>query len=74
VTIAAKTTGDCGRALRLDFGTVHVVVTERPPLPLHRSSGARWISPRRADVIVQKNFFPLPNLLRDRSRSSACPS
>jgi microcystin degradation protein MlrC len=58
VTVGARTTTDFGRTLRLDFGHTHVVVAERSPLPVHpkifREVG---LSPRDADVIVQKNFF-----------------
>jgi microcystin degradation protein MlrC len=56
--IAAKQTTDFGRLVRLDVGSFHVVVAERAPLPIHPSF---WegvgLSPRKADVIVQKNFF-----------------
>lgn len=58
VTIAARAETEYGRALRLDVGSFHVVVTERSPLPIHpvfwRTVG---LEPRRADLIVQKNFF-----------------
>jgi microcystin degradation protein MlrC len=61
--VCARTTGDFGRMVRLDVrhaegGALHLVVTDGPPLPIHpsfwRSVG---LSPRGADVIVQKNFF-----------------
>ncbi|MDB4997239.1 MAG: hypothetical protein JWM74_4671 [Myxococcaceae bacterium] len=56
--VAAKQTTDFGRIVRLDVGTFHVVVAERAPLPIHPSF---WegvgLSPRKADFIVQKNFF-----------------
>jgi microcystin degradation protein MlrC len=56
--LAAKAEGDCGRTLRIDVGTLHLVLTERPPLPLHpKFWRAVELSPRSADVIVQKNFF-----------------
>jgi microcystin degradation protein MlrC len=61
--VAARTTGDSARAVRLDVahaegGTLHVVVTERPPLPIHPSFWrALGLSVRSAHVIVQKNFF-----------------
>jgi microcystin degradation protein MlrC len=58
VTVAAKRTGDFGRIVRLSAGTLHVAVSERPPLPIHpkfwRELG---VEPRSADLIVQKNFF-----------------
>ena len=57
-TVAARTTGDFGRALRLDVGKVHVVLTDRPPLPVHPSFwSAVGLRARDAEVIVQKNFF-----------------
>jgi hypothetical protein len=44
--------------VRLDIGSFHVAVSERAPLPIHpkfwRELG---LSPRRADLMVQKNFF-----------------
>lgn len=61
--VVARATGDFGRMVRLDVkhadgGTLHVVITDGPPLPIHpsfwRSVG---LSARDADVIVQKNFF-----------------
>jgi microcystin degradation protein MlrC len=56
--IAARASTDFGRAVRLDVGKLHVVVTENGPLPIHPSFwSALGLSARRADVIVQKNFF-----------------
>ena len=56
--VAAKHTGDFGRIVRLVRGSVHIAISERPPLPIHpkfwRELG---FDPRQADVIVQKNFF-----------------
>ncbi len=56
--VAAKQDSDFGRIVRLQCGSLHVAVSERPPLPIHpkfwRELG---FEPRRADVIVQKNFF-----------------
>lgn len=56
--VMAKTESEFGRSVRLDVDDFHVAVTERPPLPIHpkfwRDLG---IDPRRADVMVQKNFF-----------------
>jgi microcystin degradation protein MlrC len=56
--IGAKRVTDFGRTLRIDAGGLHVALSERPPLPIHpkfwRELG---LSPRKADVIVQKNFF-----------------
>jgi microcystin degradation protein MlrC len=57
-TIACRTETEYGRVLRLDAGRIQVIVTERPPLPIHprfwRQVGLRA---RDADIIVQKNFF-----------------
>lgn len=57
-TVAAKADAQFGHMVRLDAGTVSVIVTERPPLPI---APKFWrmldLSPREADVIVQKNFF-----------------
>ncbi len=57
-TVAARCMTDFGRIVRLQAGSLHVAVSERPPLPIHpkfwRELG---VEPRRADVIVQKNFF-----------------
>lgn len=64
--VAARATTDFGRVVRLDVkdgrahagGSLHVVVTDGPPLPIHPSFWAAvGLSARRADVIVQKNFF-----------------
>jgi microcystin degradation protein MlrC len=57
--VAAKHTSDFGRIVRLTIGgSLHVAVSERPPLPIHpkfwRELG---VDPRKADLIVQKNFF-----------------
>ena len=56
--VSARHTTDFGRVVRLTVGSLHVAVAERPPLPIHpkfwRELG---IEPRRADLIVQKNFF-----------------
>jgi microcystin degradation protein MlrC len=56
--IAARATTDFGRAVRLDVGSFHVVVTEGAPLPIHPSFwSALGLAAREADCIVQKNFF-----------------
>jgi microcystin degradation protein MlrC len=56
--VAARRSGDFGRVVRLDVGSFHVAVTERAPLPIHPSFWTELgISPRRADLMVQKNFF-----------------
>ncbi len=57
-TFAGRAEADFGRAVRLDAGGLHIVATERPPLPVHPSFWrALELAPRRADVLVQKNFF-----------------
>lgn len=57
-TVAAHATGDFGRAVRLDAGGLRVAATDRPPLPVHpKFWRALGLNPRRADVLVQKNFF-----------------
>jgi microcystin degradation protein MlrC len=56
--VAARAETDFGRAVRLDVGSFHVVVTERAPLPIHPSFwSAVGLEARDADCIVQKNFF-----------------
>ena len=56
--VAAKSDSAMGRRVRLEVGTLQVAVTSHPPLPIHpkfwRELG---VSVRRADVLVQKNFF-----------------
>ena len=58
VKLGAKADDVLGRMVRLDFGSVSLAVTERPPLPI---APKFWrmldLSARDADVIVQKNFF-----------------
>ena len=57
-TVEARLEGDFGRTVRLDVGKVHVVLTERSPLPIHPSFWAAvGLRARDANVIVQKNFF-----------------
>jgi microcystin degradation protein MlrC len=56
--LMAKATAESGRMVRLDYGTVSLAITERPPLPIHpKFWRALDLEPRKADVIVQKNFF-----------------
>jgi microcystin degradation protein MlrC len=71
VTVGPRAGGEPGasslpgmsRTLRLDVapsrgGRVHVAVSERSPLPIHPSFWrALGLDARKADVIVQKNFF-----------------
>jgi len=57
-TVGARHVGDFGRVVRLDLGTVRVAICERSPLPIHpRFWRDLGVEPRRADAIVQKNFF-----------------
>lgn len=56
--VARRATTDSGRLVRLDVGNTRVVVSDRPPLPIHPSFWSSvGLSARRADLIVQKNFF-----------------
>ncbi len=56
--VAARATTDSGRVVRFDVGKLHLAVCDRPPLPIHPSFwSAIGLTARRADVIVQKNFF-----------------
>jgi microcystin degradation protein MlrC len=56
--IAARATTDHGRSVRLDAGDLRLVATESPPLPIHPSFWSAFdLDARRADAIVQKNFF-----------------
>lgn len=58
VVVAARADGELGRVVRLDAGKLHVVVSALPPLPIHpRFWDEVGLSARKADVIVQKNFF-----------------
>ncbi|MCA9674294.1 MAG: M81 family metallopeptidase, partial [Myxococcales bacterium] len=57
-TVAARHDGDFGRRVRLDVGTLRIAVGDQPPLPIHpkfwRELG---LDPRKADLLVTKNFF-----------------
>lgn len=58
VVVSARADGELGRVVRLDAGKLHVVVAASPPLPIHpRFWEEVGLSARKADVIVQKNFF-----------------
>ena len=59
VTVGPRAETDFGRVVRLDLGErVHIAVSDRSPLPIHpkfwRDLG---VDPRKADLMVQKNFF-----------------
>jgi microcystin degradation protein MlrC len=57
-TVVEHANTDCGRAVRIDDGDLRVVITEHPPLPIHPSFwSALGLEARKADIIVQKNFF-----------------
>lgn len=57
-TVAARVEADLGRRVRLDVGRTRVVVTEGPPLPIQpRFWHEVGLDPRKADILVQKNFF-----------------
>jgi microcystin degradation protein MlrC len=57
-TVAARHEGEFGRRVRLDVGSLHVAVGDHSPLPIHpkfwRELG---LNPRKADLMVTKNFF-----------------
>ncbi len=56
--VAAKVDYELGRLVRLDAGRLQVAVAEQAPLPIHpRFWRQLGLEPRRADVLVQKNFF-----------------
>jgi len=58
VIVAARASTELGLLVRLDAGNLQVVVSESGPLPIHPSFWRNvGLDPRRADVIVQKNFF-----------------
>jgi len=58
VEVGCRATINGGRTLRLDAGRTKLAICEAPPLPIHPSFWtALGLDPRRADVIVQKNFF-----------------
>ena len=57
-TIGARHDHERGKRVRLDIGGFHVALCEGPPLPIHPSFWRELgLVPRRADLIVQKNFF-----------------
>jgi microcystin degradation protein MlrC len=56
--VQTKRKTDFGRTVRFDAASIHVAITERPPLPIHPTFWRELgLSPRKADLIVQKNFF-----------------
>jgi microcystin degradation protein MlrC len=56
--VAAKAEDEFGKRVRLVAGGLEVAVCPDPPLPIHpRFWRALGVSPRAADVMVQKNFF-----------------
>ncbi len=56
--VAARAPGDFGLLIRLDVGELRIVIAERAPLPIHPSFWTSvGLSARKADLIVQKNFF-----------------
>jgi microcystin degradation protein MlrC len=58
VTVVARHDGEFGRRLRLDSGRMHLSVGDRSPLPIHPKFWRQLgLNPRKADLIVQKNFF-----------------
>lgn len=56
--VAARADDELGRRVRLEVGALQLSISEAPPLPIHpRYWRALGVEPRRADVMVQKNFF-----------------
>ena len=56
--VAAAEMTDFGKTVRLDAGSTQIAVTERPPLPIHpKFWKGLGLNPRKADALVQKNFF-----------------
>lgn len=57
-TLAARSESEMGRRVLLVAGGSHVAICAEPPLPIHPSFwGELGVDVRRADVMVQKNFF-----------------
>jgi microcystin degradation protein MlrC len=57
-TVGAKSDSDFGPRVRLDTGSFHVAVCADPPLPIHPKFWKELdVSPRDADLMIQKNFF-----------------
>jgi microcystin degradation protein MlrC len=58
VRVENRCESDFGKLIRLDTGSFHIAIGERSPLPV---SPRFWrdlgLDPRRADVLIQKNFF-----------------
>lgn len=56
--VAARETTEFGRVVRLDVGSFHIAVSDQAPLPIHPSFWKNLgLDARKADLIVQKNFF-----------------
>jgi len=56
--VAARADTEQGRRVRLTAGALQVAVCANPPLPIHpRYWRELGVSVRRADLMVQKNFF-----------------
>jgi microcystin degradation protein MlrC len=57
-TLVAKADSELGRRVLFVVDRVHVAISEAPPLPIHpRYWTELGVEVRRADVMVQKNFF-----------------
>lgn len=57
-TVGPKHDDRLGRVIRLDVGSFHIAVSDRPPFAIYpRFWRQLGINPRRADAIVQKSFF-----------------
>jgi microcystin degradation protein MlrC len=56
--VAAKADTELGRRVRLEAGPIQLAISADPPLPIHpRYWRELGVSPRGADLMVQKNFF-----------------
>jgi len=57
-TVQGRMQGEMGKVVRLDAGSFHVAVSDTPPLPIHPSYWSKLgLDARKADAVVQKNFF-----------------
>jgi microcystin degradation protein MlrC len=56
--VGGQVEGEMGRVVRLDVGSFHLAISDVPPLPIHPSYWSRLgLDARKADAVVQKNFF-----------------
>jgi len=56
--VMAKSESEFGPRVRLEAGTIQLAISKDPPLPIHpRYWGELGVEVRKADLLVQKNFF-----------------